>query len=212
MKKLFFTMAIIAGAMFFTSCDETVEAIVNELTGNATTAVEGTSTNFSASMDMTKEAEEKANPYTIGLSMSMSINDLLNLSDTNSIVFPLMAYRITGIVSEGASYTVDNVIDSADVINFDYRSLFNGNFAGAQLVGLAVNKTKYYLMKTGTINITEVTENKVVGTFEGTAYSIDREADPMVEFDQSVPFAGSFSSRSTTMIGWILNMQSEGGE
>ncbi|MBR5028285.1 MAG: hypothetical protein IKX51_03590, partial [Bacteroidales bacterium] len=74
MKKLFFTMAIIAGGLCFTSCEETVEAIVNELTGNATTSVEGEDPiSFTASMAMTKEVEveeEKAMTYTIGLAMS----------------------------------------------------------------------------------------------------------------------------------------------
>lgn len=210
MKKLFLTMAVVAGAMFFTSCDETVEQILNEITGNAVVTVDGTSTeNFTASMAMTKEGDEKANPYTLGLSMSMSINDLLNMSDSNSLVFPLMAYRITGLVREGNTYTVQNYLTAEDVLTFDYRSLFNGKFAGAQLVGMAVSKTKYYVMKSGTINITEATGNRVSGTFSGTAYMIDREADPMMDVNYSVPFSGSFSSRTTTMLGWILNMQNE---
>ena len=212
MKKLFLTVAVIAGAMFFTSCDETAQAILDELTGNAAVTVDGQETNFSASMAMTKDGSEKANPYTIGLSMSMGINSLLNLGDTNSIVFPMMAYRLTGTVSQGETYTVSNYLTTEDVLTFDYRSLFNGKFAGAQLVGMAVSKTKYYVMKSGTISITEVTENKISGTFNGTAYVIDRLSDPMMDINVSVPFSGSFSSRYTTMLGWIVNMQSEGTE
>jgi hypothetical protein len=74
---------------------------------------------------------------------------------------------------------------------------------------MATSKTKYFLMKDGTINITEASSTKISGTFNGTAYTIDRLADPMVDFDQSVPFSGSFQSRCTTMLGWIINMQSE---
>lgn len=198
--------------MFFTSCDESVQEIMNEITGKADVSVDGTETNFTASMAMTKETEEKAQVYTIGLSMSMSINDLLNMRDSNSIVFPLLAYRLTGVVSEGSTYTVSNYLTAEDVLTFDYRSLFNGKFAGAQLVGMAVSKTKYYVMKAGTISITEASSSKISGTFTGTAYTIDRMADPMMEVDQSVPFSGSFSSRCTTMLGWIVNMQSEGTE
>ncbi len=212
MKKLFLTVAVIAGAMFFTSCDETVQEILDELTGNAAVTVDGQETNFSASMAMTKDGSEKSNPYTIGLSMSMGINTLLNLGDTNSIVFPMMAYRLTGTVSQGSTYTVSNYLTTEDVLTFDYRSLFNGKFAGSQLVGMAVSKTKYYVMKSGTINITEVTENKISGSFSGTAYVIDRLADPMMDVNVSVPFSGTFSSRYTTMLGWIVNMQSEGTE
>ena len=208
-------MAVVAGAMFFASCEEeAVQEIMSEITGKAACTVEsadGSSeeVSFSASMAMTKESAEKANPYTIGLAMSMSISDLLNLRDTNSLVFPMLAYRITGNVSEGSSYTVSNYLTTEDVLTFDYRSLINGKFAGAQLVGMAMSTTKYYVMKSGTINITEVTSNKISGTFSGTAYTIDRNADPMMDVSASVPFSGSFQSRCTTMLGWIINMQSD---
>lgn len=216
MRKLFLTMAVIAGAMFFASCDEeTVNEIITEFTGKAAVALDDGSGNpqdvtFSASMAMTKEDADKATPYTIGLSMNMSIQDLLNITDTNSIVFPMMAYRLTGSVAEGQTLTVQNYLTTEDVLTFDYRSLFNGKFAGSQLVGVALNATKYYVMKSGTIAITEVTPNKISGSFSGTAYIIDRTASPMMDVNQSVPFSGSFNSRFTTMINWILNMQSEG--
>ena len=216
MKKLFFTMAVIAGAMFFASCDdETVQEVMTEITGKAAVVVgeqnDGDEeVHFSASMAMTKEGTEKANPYTIGLAMSMSINDLLNIRDSNAIIFPMMAYRITGRVSQGASYTVENYLTTDDVLDFDYRSLFNGKFAGAQLVGIAMSKTKFYVMKTGTIDITEVTTAKICGTFSGTAYTIDREQNPSIDVHTSVPFSGSFQSRLHGMITWIEDLQEEG--
>ena len=217
MKKLFFTMAVIAGAMIFASCDdETVQEVMAEITGKAAVTVGEQSetgddeVHFSASMAMTKEGTEKANPYTIGLAMSMSINDLLNIRDSNAIIFPMMAYRLTGRVYEGATYTVENYLTAEDVLDFDYRSLFNGKFAGAQLVGIAVSKTKFYVMKTGTISITEVTTSKICGDFTGTAYTIDRQQDPSIDVTASVPFSGYFQSRLHGMIQWIEDMQDEG--
>ena len=208
-------MAVIAGAMIFASCDdETVQEVMTEITGKAAVTVGDQTSDeevhFSASMAMTKEGTEKATSYTIGLAMSMSINDLLNIRDTNAIIFPMLAYRITGSVSQGASYTVSNYLTAEDVLDFDYRSLFNGKFAGAQLVGMAVSKTKFYVMKTGTIDITEVSTSKICGTFSGTAYTIDREQSPSIDVTASVPFAGSFQSRLHGMLTWIEDIQDEG--
>ena len=123
----------------------------------------------------------------------------------------MLAYRLTGNVSPGDVFTVNNALSPADTVDFDYLSLIDGKFAGKQLVGVAISKTKFYLMKSGTINITETNDTKIIGTFDGRAYTIDLENSPKVDFSQSVAFSGSFQSRWTTMLGWIINMQNEGG-
>lgn len=216
MKKLFFTMAVIAGAMFFASCDdETVQEVMAEITGKAAVTVDdgaggAEEIGFSASMAMSKEGTEKSTTYTIGLAMSMGINDLLNIRDSNAIMFPMMAYRLTGRVAQGTNYNVDNELTLQDVIDFDYRTLFNGKFAGKSLVGIAMSKTKFYVMKNGSIDITEVTDNKICGTFNGEAYIIDRNQNPSIDLSVSVPFSGSFQSRLHGMIRWIEDMQEEG--
>lgn len=220
MKKLFFTMAVIAGAMFFASCEEeTVQEFVAEITGKAACSIgddnSGTQleqVSFSSSMAMSKEDADKANSYTIGLAMSMTINELLHMQDSNSIIFPMLAYRLTGSVSTGDVFTVNNALSPADTVDFDYLSLIDGKFAGRQLVGVAVSKSKFYLMKSGTINITETNESKITGTFDGRAYTIDLNNSPKVDFSQSVTFSGSFQSRWTTMLGWIVNMQNESSQ
>ena len=219
MKKLFLTMAVIAGAMIFASCDEeAVQELVAEITGKAACSMgdgnEGSQleqVSFSSSMAMSKEDADKANMYTIGLAMSMSINDLIHLQDSNSIVFPMLAYRLTGNVSAGDVFTVNNALSPADTVDFDYRSLIDGKFAGKQLVAVAMSKSKFYLMKSGNITITEKSDSKIAGTFDGRAYTIDLNNSPKVDFSESITFTGSFQSRWTTMLGWIINMQNEGG-
>ncbi|MBP5241677.1 MAG: hypothetical protein J6Z26_07215 [Bacteroidales bacterium] len=220
MKKLFLTIAVIAGAMFFASCEEeAMQEIVAEITGKAACTIGGgeeggeslEEVSFSSSMAMSKEDFEKANQYTIGLAMKMTINQLLHLDDSTSIIFPMLAYRLTGTVNTGDVFTVNNALSPADTVDFDYRSLIDGKFAGRQLVGVAVSKSKFYLMKSGTITITETNDSKIVGEFDGRAYTIDLNANPKVDFAQSVAFSGSFQSRWTTMLGWIINMQNEGG-
>ena len=221
MKKLFLTMAVIAGAMFFASCEEeAVQDLVTEITGKATCRIGGGSgggdtqleqVSFSSSMAMSKEDADKANLYTIGLAMDMTINQLLHLDDSTSLIFPMLAYRFTGKVNAGDVLQVNNALSPADTLDFDYRSLIDGKFAGRHLVGVAMSKSKFYLMKSGTITITETNENKIVGEFDGRAYTIDLNANPKVDFEEYVDFAGTFQSRWTTMLGWIINMQNEGG-
>lgn len=215
MKKLFLTMAFFAGAMFFTSCDEAVNEILSELTGSAAVIVGNTETSdFNASIVMQKNGSEKdASPYAIGISMRLSIDDLLTLDSSRlSQAFPFMCYRLSGNITPG-NLTVDNYISAEDVLAFDYNWLLNGKFANKQLVGLAVDMEHFYVMKSGTIEITEISDNKISGSFTGTAYEIDRsEGAETFDPSGSVPFSGSFSSRSTTMFGWLVNMQSEGVE
>ena len=212
-------MAVIAGAMFFASCEEeAVQELVAEITGKAACTVGDDNSgqqleqvSFSSSMAMSKEDADKANKYTIGLAMNMTINQLLHLDDSTSIIFPMLAYRFTGTVNTGDVITVNNALSPADTLDFDYRSLIDGKFAGRQLMAVAMSKSKFYLMKAGTITITETNDSKIVGEFDGRAYTIDLNASKKVDFEKSVDFSGTFQSRWTTMLGWIINMQNEGG-
>ena len=107
-----------------------------------------------------------------------------------------------------ATLSVNNVLTNEDLDNFDYRSLLNGQFANSQVIGYAVSPTKFYVMKSGSIHLTKVNKNKVVGSFEGKAYFINTEATPMLS-ENVVDISGSFKSRVVPMLKWLQELQEQ---
>jgi hypothetical protein len=209
MKKLFLAVALFVGATVFCSCgDNFLQDMFELVSGNATTTIEGEGTSeYTSSIAMYDEDAPK--PFLIGLAMSMDVNDLLSIGSADDLKFPFMAYRLVGrTFSSGDKFSVNNYLTEEDLVDFDYKCLLNGKFAGNHVVGIAVSPTKFYIMSTGTIKLTKVTKNKITGTYSGRAYMIDTEATPMLSAEQ-VDISGEFKSRVTPMMGWLKNLQDQ---
>ena len=209
MKKIFLAVALFVGATVFCSCgDNFLQGMFELVSGNATSSVGGGATEeYTSSIVMLDE--DAPSPFAIGMAMSMDVNDLLSLGSVEDLEFPFMAYRLVGrTFSSGDKITVNNYLTEADLVDFDYKCLLNGKFAGNHVVGIAVSPTKFYVMSTGSIKLTKVTKTKSVGSYSGRAYVIDLDATPMLAEEQ-VDMSGEFKSRVTPMMGWLKNLQDQ---
>jgi len=213
MKKILTTLAVIAGVILFTSCgDNFMQDVFDLVSGDATTTVQdnetggGNETDYTSSIAMFNDDDD--NPFTIGLSMTIDIDDLINLRDAENITFPFMCYRFVGDIHSNQSLAVNNVLTNEDVEDFDYHWLLNGKFANNHIVGIAVSDTKFYIMSTGSISLDKVTKTKVTGAFSGSAYLLDLNATPKLSEEQ-FPISGTFKSRVVSMFEWIEDLQDE---
>lgn len=216
MKKVFAFMAVLAGIVLFTSCENMFDNIIDKLTGHANAIVGGSGGSDSFDQEYTSSIvmfDKEANPqYAVGLSMTMDIDDLLSIDDVEDIQFPFLVYRVVGDnIKSGSSFTVDNTLTEADLKDFDYQDLISGDFSENNLVGIAVSPSKFYIMKSGTVSLSKVSKTKMVGSFTGEAYVIDLDADPMLE-PELVPMSGNFTSRITDLMKWLIKIQEKKGE
>lgn len=212
MKKISCIIALVVCMALFVSCgDDFISGLFGSFTGNASSVVgDGEQASYSSSVVVFGDYDSVH--YALGLATVLTLEDLLNMDGSEDIQFPFLIYRIvdTGFVA-GTTYEVNNTLTNADLVNFDYNSLLEGEYAENQLVGIAVSQTLFYVMNTGTINITNVTNSKMEGSFSGDAYVINTEADPMLS-EELVPISGSFSSRVSDVLKWLLQMQENGME
>ncbi len=212
MKKLFLIMAICAGAMFFCACDEEndlLETIVGEITGNGKASIGDPNIveqpKFTASLAMISDEEEsteKAANYVIGMGANLGIEQLLNLSGLDGLTFPFMAYRFTG-VSTGTR-TLSNPLTSEEILNFNYQSLFSDSFKD-NFVAVAMSDSIFYVMTSGTINVTTMDENKITADFSGRAQRINRHEGVAQLFGSNFEFSGQFSSRRSKLFSWLAS-------
>lgn len=211
MKKLFLVVAVFAGALLFSSCgDDPLQEMFELVSGKSSVTVgDDYSDEFSTSIAMFGEAET---PYVLGMSMEVDVNKLIASGSVEEIDYPFMCYRFVGDnLKKGATLTVNNVLTDEDLVNFDYRSLLNGQFANNQVVCYAISPSEFYVMKTGSIHLTKVNKSKVVGSFEGTAYFINTEATPVLS-ETLVDISGSFKSRVVPMMKWLKDLQEQTAE
>lgn len=214
MKKIFATLAILASVVLFSSCtDDFMEEIFDLVSGNATTTVTDNDSSdtdeYTSSIVMFNKKE--SNPYAIGLSMSIDINDLMNLKDADDIKFPFLCYRFTGNIRSNQTLKVNNILTNEDVEDFDYHWLLNGKFSTNHIVGIAVSDTKFYIMSKGNVSLNKVSKTKVTGSFSGSAYVLDLNATPKLSEEQ-VTISGTFKSRVTSMMSWLEKLQEEADE
>lgn len=205
MKKIVLVVLAISATFLFTSCSDFWDNLFGRITGNATATVNGKSMDFSSSIVM---IDKKATPkYAVGLGTVMDIDDLLKIEKENDIVYPVFCYRLTGDnIKTGATLTANNTLTEEDFVDFDYTSIINGQFSDNQVVGIAESDTKFYVMSSGTIKLDKVKATKVVGSYSGSAYVIDRNADPVIAEEQ-VAISGTFISRVTPIKSWISRLQ-----
>lgn len=206
MKKISLILALFVGMTLFTACDDDFfNDLLNKVTGNATTVVgDEPETEYSSCIVMFNDDAQP--PYAIGLAMSMDIDALLEVDSVEDLQFPFLVYRIVGdSIATGTSFTVNNTLTEEDLVDFDYHSLIEGDYAANQLVGIAVSPTQYYILSTGTINVTLVNKSKIESNFSGSAYFMDIEAEPKLAPEQVV-ISGTFSSRKSEMLHWLLDM------
>lgn len=209
MKKLFLIIAAFAGAVLFSSCgDDPLQEMFDLISGKGSiNTSDGNIDEFPSSIAMF--GENTTSPYLLGLSMEIDVNELIASGNVEDVEYPFMCYRMIGDNLESrATLSVNNVLTNEDLDNFDYRSLLNGQFANSQVIGYAVSPTKFYVMKSGSIHLTKVNKNKVVGSFEGKAYFINTEATPMLS-ENVVDISGSFKSRVVPMLKWLQELQEQ---
>lgn len=206
MRKTLLFMVVLAG-MVLASCDDPFfNQVLNKITGTATVTIgEGPEQQFTASLAV---IEDDLQPqYAVGLSSVMTIEQALEVDGEEDLIFPFMFYRLVGdSIATGVTFTVDNTLTNEDLQNFDYHTLLTGEYGDSQVLGVAASPDLFYVMKTGTISISQVTNKKLIGTFTGTAYVIDLTVDPILTGDL-VPVSGSFSSGLTDILMWLLEMQ-----
>lgn len=209
MRKAFTSLTIIVCAVMFCSCgDNFVQGMFELVSGKATSLLGGNkSTEYTSSIVM---IEDEPNPYALGLSMSIEVEDLMNLSGVEDLSFPFLSYRMNGEIKSGQTINVNNVLTEEDVENFDYEWLLNGKFADNNIVAIAESDTKFYIMSTGSINLAKVTKTKVKGSYSGTAYVIDLNATPMLS-EEKISISGNFTSRTVSIMKWLLDLQEENG-
>lgn len=209
MKKIVLPIAILACALLLTSCSENLLQDMFELiSGNATATINGSETeSFSSSIAMFEN--KKAEPVLTSLSMNIEIDDLMNLTSENDITFPFLAYRLVGNdLTSNATLKIENTLTEEDMVDFDYTNLINGKFADSQIVGMALSKTQFYVMKSGELKLDKVSGKKITGSYSGTAYFIDLEANPILS-EEEVPFKGTFTSRVIPLMKWLQELQEE---
>jgi hypothetical protein len=216
MKKLFVLVAVLAGMTLFTSCEDMFDNIIDKLTGNAKAVVGNPDGSESLEQDFTSSIvmfDRDATPeYAVGLSMTMSIENLLEIDDVEDLQFPFLVYRVVGDnIKSGSSFTVENTLTEEDLKDFDYQDLISGEYSENNLVGIAVSPRKFYIMHKGTVTLSKVNNTKIIGSFTGEAYMVDLDADPTLD-PELVPMSGDFTSRITEIMKWLINIQEEKGK
>lgn len=203
MKKTIFTIFVAICAVFFSSCDN--DFFRELLSGNARTTIgENEPEDYTSSIVMFSNVDTM--PFTLCLSMNMDVNQLLNLHGPEDIIFPLMAYRLMDTLYEGQTITFDNVLTEEDLEGFDFEWLINGKFADKHIIGIAESDSLFYIMGTGSVNISSKSSSKLTGTFTGSAYVIDLGATPILS-EERVSMSGEFTSRVAPVMKWLMKMQ-----
>lgn len=210
MKKIFLTLSFFAAFALFTSCsDNFVEDMLDKVDGTGTATIDDSDpVEFPSSIVMyNKEAKV---PCAIGMAMSSTLVELLDMDDLDDLKFPVMAYRLIGEkFKSGANLTVNVTITDEDLKDFDYKSLLNGKFADKNVVGIAESEDRFYIMKTGSIDIKKSTLTKIKGEYSGSAYVISIVDGQAVMESRLVKIEGSFYSRVSPMFGWLSDLQNE---
>lgn len=218
MKKVFVIMAVLVGMTLFASCENMIENLIDKITGNANSLVGGSADGTTAEFDQDYTSsivmfDKDADPqYAVSLSMAMEIEDLLNINDMEDVQFPFLLYRVVGNdIKTGSSFTVNNDLADVELKDFDYQDLISGEFSENNLVAIAVSPLMFYIMRTGTISLSKVNKTKVVGSFTGEGYVVNRNANPMLA-SELVPMSGNFTSRVTDILKWLITAQEKKGK
>ncbi len=208
MKKTFITIVLFACVALFCSCgDNFMQGLFELISGNATSTIGDNETDeYTSCIVMVSDVDTM--PFALGLAMSIDVENLTNLKGPEDLSFPFFAFRVVDTLQAGETYSVNNVLTEEDLENFDYQWLINGKFANNHIVGVAESDSVFYIMSTGTVNITNRTDKKVEGNYAGMAYVINLKATPILS-DEQVTFSGSFSSRVTPMMRWLMQLQEQ---
>lgn len=205
MKKTFIAIALFICAIMMSSCDENF--LRELLTGSATTVIgDNEPDEYTSSIVLFGDVDSL--PFALGLATTMDVEQLMNLHGPEDITFPLMTYRIVDSVHAGQTFNINYELTDEDLEDFNYEWLINGKFADKNFVGVAKSETLFYLMNSGEITVTSKSSSKMVGTFSGSAYVINLEADPMIS-EEVVPITGEFTSRIAPIMNWLELLQEQ---
>ena len=206
MKKIVLAILAISATFFFVSCSDFFDDLFGTVKGEATAIINsGTETKFASSIVM--QGTNDSVPFYVGLAMNMDVKDLMKIENENQVEYPVFCYRFSGNdIKSGVTLTANNTLTEEDLVDFRYTDMISGKFANSQVIGIAESDTKFYVMSSGTIQIDNVKKNKITGSYSGSAYVIDRNAEPMLSEEQ-VTISGTFISRIVPMMAWINGLQ-----
>lgn len=212
MKKVLFSLVVCS--FILSSCSENfIEDLFDKVDGSATSTITdnaGSIDQLDYSNSIVVFDKQATNPYALGLSMNMAFADLTMIEDENDLGFPLMTYRFLGKkFKSGDIIKIDNTLTNEDLVNFDYKSLLNGQYADKNIIGVAVSDSKFYIMQNGTATLTKVKTTKIKGEYSGRAYVISIVDGNPVLGDELVQLSGSFVSRIIPKMAWLDDLQSE---
>ena len=208
MKKIVLALLAISATFFFVSCSDFFDDLCGNVKGEATAIINnGTESKFASSIVM--QGTNDSVPFYVGLAMNMDVKDLMKIENESQVEYPVFCYRFSGNdINSGVTLTANNTLTEEDLANFRYTDMISGKFADSQVIGIAESDTKFYVMSSGTIQIDKVKKNKISGSYSGSAYVIDRNAEPMLSEEQ-VTISGTFVSRIVPMMAWINGLQNK---
>ncbi|MBP5400504.1 MAG: hypothetical protein J6Y35_02625 [Bacteroidales bacterium] len=208
MKKIVLALLAISATFFFVSCSDFFDDLFGNVKGEATAIINnGTESKFASSIVM--QGTNDSVPFYVGLAMNMDVKDLMKIENESQVEYPVFCYRFSGNdINSGVTLTANNTLTEEDLANFRYTDMISGKFADSQVIGIAESDTKFYVMSSGTIQIDKVKKNKISGSYSGSAYVIDRNAEPMLSEEQ-VTISGTFVSRIVPMMAWINGLQNK---
>lgn len=208
MKKIVLAILAISATFFFVSCSDFFDDLFGNVKGEATAVINGgTESKFASSIVM--QGTNDSVPFYVGLAMNMDVKDLMKIENENQVEYPVFCYRFSGNdIKSGVTLTANNTLTEEDLVDFRYTDMISGKFANSQVIGIAESDTKFYVMSSGTIKIDNVKKNKITGSYSGSAYVIDRNAEPMLSEEQ-VAISGTFVSRIVPMMAWINGLQNK---
>ena len=208
MKKIVLAILAISATFFFVSCSDFFDDLFGNVKGEATAVINGgTESKFASSIVM--QGTNDSVPFYVGLAMNMDVKDLMKIENENQVEYPVFCYRFSGNdIKSGVTLTANNTLTEEDLVDFRYTDMISGKFANSQVIGIAESDTKFYVMSSGTIKIDNVKKNKITGSYSGSAYVIDRNAEPMLSEEQ-VTISGTFVSRIVPMMAWINGLQNK---
>lgn len=206
MKKIILAVLAISATFLFTSCSDFWDDLFGNIKGNATSIIDnGGEEEYASSIVM--KGTNASVPFYVGMAMNMDVSELMKIENEDQISYPIFCYRLSGNnLKSGTTLTVDNVLTEEDLADFRYTDMIGGKFAESQVIGIAESDTKFYVMSSGTIKLDKVKKTKVSGSYRGTAYVIDRNAEPMLSEEQ-VAISGTFVSRVVPMMAWVKRLQ-----
>ena len=206
MKKIILAVLAISATFLFTSCSDFWDDLFGNIKGNATSIIDnGGEEEYASSIVM--KGTNASVPFYVGMAMNMDVSELMKIENEDQISYPIFCYRLSGNnLKSGTTLTVDNVLTEEDLADFRYTDMIGGKFAENQVIGIAESDTKFYVMSSGTIKLDKVKKTKVSGSYRGTAYVIDRNAEPMLSEEQ-VAISGTFVSRVVPMMAWVKRLQ-----